>query len=66
MNRGIVDELRLDVHPIVLGGGKALFNGVTERHQLRLLEAKPLGTGQVRVTYRERRDGTEGENDVAA
>jgi dihydrofolate reductase len=66
MNRGIVDELRLDVHPIVLGGGKALFNGVTERHQLRLLEAKPLGTGQVRVIYRERRDGTKGENDVAA
>jgi dihydrofolate reductase len=66
MNQGIVDELRLDVHPIVLGGGTALFNGVTERHQLRLVEAKPLGTGQVRLIYRERRDATKGENDVAA
>ena len=51
MNRGIVDELRLDVHPIVLGGGKALFNDVKERHQLQPLEATPLGPGQVRLTY---------------
>ena len=51
MNRGIVDELRLDVHPIVLGGGKALFSDVKERHPLQLLEAKPLGPGQVRLTY---------------
>jgi dihydrofolate reductase len=51
MNRGIVDELRLDVHPIVLGGGKPLFNGMKERHSLRLLEAKPLEPGQVRLIY---------------
>jgi dihydrofolate reductase len=51
MNRGIVDELRLDVHPIVLGAGKALFNGVKERQPLQLLDAKPLEPGQVRLTY---------------
>ena len=51
MNRGLVDELRLDVHPIVLGGGKALFNGLKGPHQLQLLEAKPLGPGQVRLIY---------------
>ena len=51
MNRGIVDELRLDVHPIVLGGGKALFNDVKDRHSVQLLEARPLGSGQVRLTY---------------
>ena len=51
LNRGIVDELRLDVHPIVLGGGKALFSGVKERRPLQLLEANPLGPGQVRLTY---------------
>jgi dihydrofolate reductase len=52
MNRGLVDELRLDVHPIVLGGGKALFNGVKERLPLQLVDAKPLESGQVRLTYR--------------
>ena len=51
MNRGIVDELRLDVHPIVLGGGKALFDEVEDRHPLQLLEGKPFGPGQVRLTY---------------
>jgi dihydrofolate reductase len=51
MKRGLVDELRLDVHPVVLGGGKALFAGVTEQHPLRLLDTKPLGSGQVRLIY---------------
>ena len=51
MNCDLVDELRLDVHPIVLGGGKALFTDVKERHLRRLLEAKPLESGQVRLTY---------------
>ena len=51
MNRGLVDELRLVVHPLVLGGGTALFKDVTGRHPLRLLEAKPFGSGQVRLTY---------------
>jgi dihydrofolate reductase len=51
MNRDLVDELRLDVHPIVLGGGKALFKDVKERHALQLLETKPLESGQVRLTY---------------
>jgi dihydrofolate reductase len=60
LNRGIVDELRLDVHPIVLGGGTALFNGVGERYPLKLLDAKPRERGQVRLIYASRPDG-EGE-----
>jgi dihydrofolate reductase len=51
MNRGLVDELRLDVHPVVLGGGKALFEGVKERRQLQLLDAKRLDPDQVRLIY---------------
>jgi dihydrofolate reductase len=51
LNRGIVDELRLDVHPIVLGGGKALFKDVKARSPMQLLEAKPNGSGQVRLIY---------------
>jgi dihydrofolate reductase len=42
MNAGLVDEIRLVVQPIVLGGGKPLFKDVKERHALTLLEARPL------------------------
>jgi dihydrofolate reductase len=51
MNRGWIDELRLVVHPTVLGGGKPLFKDVTERHALKFLGAKPLESGLVRLTY---------------
>jgi len=51
MTLGLVDELRLVVHPIILGGGKALFKDVKERHALKLLGAKSLQSGKVRLTY---------------
>jgi dihydrofolate reductase len=51
MNFGLIDEFRLIVHPIVLGGGKALFKDVKGRHALKLLEAKPLKSGMVCLTY---------------
>ena len=51
MNVGLIDELRLIVHPVVLSGGKALFRDVKERHALKLLGAEPLKSGQVSLTY---------------
>ena len=51
MSAGLVDELRLVVRPILLGGGKAMFKDVKERHPLRLLEIKPLTSDLVRLTY---------------
>lgn len=55
LNLGLIDELRLIVHPVLLGGGKALFKDVKERHALKLLRAEPLNSGQVDLTYSTRR-----------
>ena len=52
MNLGLIDELRLMVNPIILGGGKALFKDVKERQSLKLIRAKPLKSGKVGLTYR--------------
>jgi dihydrofolate reductase len=51
LNQGLIDELRLVVHPTILGGGKALFKDVRGRHALTFLGAKPLESGLVRLTY---------------
>ena len=51
MNESLLDELRLMVNPIILGGGKALFKDVEARHSLKLLNAKPLKSGIVSLTY---------------
>lgn len=51
MNEGLVDEIRLVVQPIVLGGGKPLFKDVKERHALTLLEGRPLTASAVSLRY---------------
>jgi len=51
MNLGLVDELQLMVHPLVLGEGKALFKDVKQRHALKLINANPLKSGKVGLTY---------------
>ena len=49
---GLLDELRLFVHPIVVGRGKRLFPEGSERQSLNLVESATFGTGVVYLTYR--------------
>jgi dihydrofolate reductase len=51
MNLGMVDELGLAVHPILLGDGKPLFKNIKERIYLKLADTKTYSTGLVYLTY---------------
>jgi dihydrofolate reductase len=51
MDAHLIDELRLIVHPIIIGSGKPLFS-VTQRHALELVQTQPDKSGRVILTYR--------------
>ena len=52
LREGLLDELRLMVHPIVLGGGKRLFEDGGDRKALELVDSQTFGTGVLYLTYR--------------
>jgi dihydrofolate reductase len=60
INAGLLDELRLIVHPVAAGGGMSLFGGIAERQPLEFVSAEPMGSGRVNLTYRLRAGGTKG------
>jgi len=51
MNLQLVDEIILAVHPVILGGGKALFKEIKERTWLALTDHKIYPNGLVFLTY---------------
>ena len=51
VERGLVDELRLMVFPVVLGAGKRLFGETSDRRRLRLSDSKTVGDGVQILTY---------------
>lgn len=52
MRANLLDELRLMLHPVVLGGGRRLFEAGGDREVLELVDSKTFGTGVVSLTYR--------------
>lgn len=51
MQRGLVDEYRLVVHPVVLGAGTRFFPGLDRLIGLRLLETRAFASGAVYLGY---------------
>ena len=52
LEQGLLDELTLLVHPIVVGRGKRLWDGEHAQVPLTLVSSKTLSTGVLSLTYR--------------
>lgn len=57
LHEGLVDEIWMAVHPILLGGGKPLFEPGSQRISLTLLENKTYETGLVSLRYKVNNQG---------
>jgi dihydrofolate reductase len=51
MEHDLVDELRLVVFPVVLGGGARLFGETSDMKPMRLLDTRIIGDGLLYVAY---------------
>ena len=49
--QSLIDEYRIGLNPLVLGGGTPLFKPNKERMRLKLLEARPMKSGVVLLRY---------------
>jgi len=48
---GIIDEYRIFINPVILGGGKLHFTGYIDRKNLTLTDVKRFKTGLVMLNY---------------
>jgi dihydrofolate reductase len=51
IDAGLLDELRVTVHPTILGGGLPLLGNVEREHGFELVDSIPLQNGRVRLVY---------------
>ena len=52
LEEDLLDELNLMVHPVVVGGGKRLFEDGGVQKALQLVDSKTFSTGVLYLTYR--------------
>ena len=48
---GLMDEYRIMVNPVILGGGKPVFQGMRERVPLKLIKTRMFRSGNVLLYY---------------
>ena len=47
----LIDEFQFIVHPLILGSGRTLFEGVPEQFRLKRINSRTFGNGNVLLTY---------------
>ncbi len=52
LDAGLLDELHLIVHPLLVGAGQGIAEDLAHRHDLELAAAEPTPAGRVNLTYR--------------
>lgn len=52
LQNGLLDELRLNICPVVVGSGMRLFDEITNQVPLHLVDSKAYSNGVVGLTYR--------------
>jgi dihydrofolate reductase len=57
---GLIDELGLMIHPVVVGSGKRLFEEGGDQIALELVDFRTFSTGVVYLTYRPAEKKAEG------
>lgn len=62
----LIDEIGLNIHPVLLGSGIPVFHEMDHQIDLELLECKGLKNGCVMVTYRVKPPGEKQAKTVAA
>ena len=47
----LIDEYQITVHPLVLGSGRTLFEGIKQQLPLKRVNSRTFGNGNVLLTY---------------
>ncbi|MGB7537844.1 MAG: dihydrofolate reductase family protein [Anaerolineales bacterium] len=48
---GLIDEIGLYIHPVIVGGGKPMFPELRDKISLKLVETRTFGSGVVLLKY---------------
>lgn len=56
LQENLLDELKLMVHPVVVGRGKRLFADTNDLKRLKLVDSKMTGSGVAILTYQPAKD----------
>jgi dihydrofolate reductase len=52
LEHGLIDEIRLSVHPIMVGTGTLFYRDAQKKTELELVGSEPLPSGVIVLTYR--------------